>query len=482
MLLSATKGQLLQTEATGKANEKKSSDVIYEYLKTFSKYSNRKNGLLLKYNQHIAYNFKKNIKLRGVEPLTNNTLNLKTNKNNYTSADQFIENAKENLNKNIIKHINNVLNKPLVSIYPKYSQLYPPFSKTKRQSQTKTKTKTKTKIAVDPNRLKRLKTYISPELILKLNRLNDVRGKIVYTRPGTNRLIIYSYKLLFYFFKSMYCLISKPVFIFSPDKVVIQLLYFLNIPKFKVFKWYSIFKNKLIRKKREALIKQNKIIKQKSLVKDTFKLPEELLAEEHNENLSSIHTINSQRPKYKFPKVKRKVARTLIRLNKKRTRVQNILFKLNKYNLFKVFSSKFKLICEIFNKKFKKPVELQLIRTHQPFQDSNILVNLLSLNIRNKKFKTNVKIAKLFQKRVVKNVSDYQNKSVNFIPTYLSGINIRIGGRLLREPMIPRKSKKKFERGARSIGKVNYLDSASITNKNRKGSYTLKISSGQNFF
>ena len=42
----------------------------------------------------------------------------------------------------------------------------------------------------------------------------------------------------------MYCLISKPIFIFTPDKVVIQLQYFLNIPKYKVFKWYSIFKYK----------------------------------------------------------------------------------------------------------------------------------------------------------------------------------------------------------------------------------------------
>ena len=211
----------------------------------------------------------------------------------------------------------------------------------------------------------------------------------------------------------------------------------------------------------------------------------------HNKNLSSIHTLNSDGRKYKNPKYGRtnmkkkvnwKVARTLIRLQNKRTKVQNILFNLHKYNLFRVFSLKFKLICEILNNKFKKPVELQLIRLHRPYLDSNILVNLLSLNIKNKTFKTNVQIQRLFQKRVVKSVYDYKNKSVNFIPSYLSGIKIRIGGRLMREPLIPRISKKRFERGASSIGKVNYLDTASITKKNRKGSYTLTISSGQNFF
>ena len=52
----------------------------------------------------------------------------------------------------------------------------------------------------------------------------------------------------------------------------------------------------------------------------------------------------------------------------------------------------------------------------------------------------------------------------------------------MRESFIPKISKKIFERGSRSIGKVNYLDTASVTKKNRKGSYTLKISLGQNFF
>jgi len=41
-------------------------DVIYQYLKTFSIFNKRKNGILIKYNQHIGYNFNsKNILLRG---------------------------------------------------------------------------------------------------------------------------------------------------------------------------------------------------------------------------------------------------------------------------------------------------------------------------------------------------------------------------------------------------------------------------------
>lgn len=281
------------------------------------------------------------------------------------------------------------------------------------------------------------------------------RGLTVINRSANNRLIKYTYKLLFYFFKSMYCLISKPVFLFTPDKVTIQLFYFLNIPTFKVFKWYSIFNNKLIRNKWYSL---KKII---------FKL--DIL---NNSNKEMINKV----------KLSWRIKKTLFRLNKKRSKVKNKLFNLFKLNLFKVFSLKFKLICDILSNKFKQPVELQLIRIHQPFHDSNILVNLLSLNIKNKKFKTNVAIEKLYAKKAIKNLYDYSNNSVNFIPTFLSGIKIRIGGRLMREPIIPRISTKNFERGASSPGKVNFLDIATITNKNRKGSYNIKVSSGQNLF
>lgn len=429
-------------------------DVTYGYLKTLlnCNYSNEK-GLLLNFNQHIAYNFNsQNLLLRGAEPLLSNSLQIKTNENQSTNAVTFnsfqlekaqVAKATENINKNI--NINYSLNKPLLGLYPESNK------------NTQITSVANTHITEEPDATTILQGEIPQDLLVRLNRLNilkGVSGETGYNRKGNNRLIKYSYKLLFYFFKSMYCLISKPVFIFTPDKVVIQLQYFLNIPKFKVFKWYSIFKYKQIWHKWGTRINKN------------------------NKRFNRAGRTNRNRNK----KVHWKVARTLIRLINKKTNVQNILFNLNKYNLFRVFSLKFKLICDILNNNFNKPVEFQLIRIHKPYLDSNILVNLLSLNIRNKKFRPNVKIAKLFQKRVVKNILDYKNKSVNFIPAYLSGIKIRIGGRLLRQVMIPKLTKKRFERGASSIGKVNFLDSASITKKNRKGSYTLKISSGQNFF
>jgi hypothetical protein len=426
------------------ASIKNRNDVIYQYLKTFSTFNKNKKGILIQYNQHIGYNFNsKNILLRGVEPQTNKYLSRsgKTNKN---------------------------ITIPLLE---KESKI---------------------------NKVK--------ALLYELNRLNSVSGLEEYNRTVNNRLIKYSYKLLFYFFKSMYCLISKPVFLFTPDKVTIQLFYFLNIPKFKVFKWYSILNNKLIRQKYYSnrlsrsgkqnipgLDKFNSTSATNHLSDKDFSISNNTHAQSSNSNEDFLKrnklsrsgkTVLSISNKEMMNRVKLswRIKKTLFRLNKKQGKVKNTLFNLNKFNLFKVFSLKFKLICEILSNKFKKPVELQLIRIHHPFHDSNILVNLLSLNIKNKKFKPNVAIEKLYAKKAVKNLYDYSNKSVNFIPTFLSGIKIRIGGRLMREPIIPRITTKNFERGASSPGKVNFLDTATITKKNRKGSYTIKISSGQNFF
>ena len=103
-------------------NEKqksKTSNVICEYLKTFSKYRKRKTGLLINHNQQIAYNFNSqnlSLSLRGVKP---------TDAVPFTFAFQKEKEAKtKNITKNIIDH----WSKELLSLYPKpKKQQYPPL-------------------------------------------------------------------------------------------------------------------------------------------------------------------------------------------------------------------------------------------------------------------------------------------------------------------------------------------------------------------
>jgi hypothetical protein len=375
-----------------------------------------------------------------------------------------------------------------------------------------------------------------------------------------------TYKLLFYLFKSMYCLISKPVLKYTNDKVTIQLFYYLNIPKKKVFRLFSIFYINSIKKKWLAHIERKKtnFITNNPLGLDgvgasqlpslaTLTLPKvgeapspltvlDPGAQGVVKNLGRTYMPRGNTKIYIRWKLRKAISRfknkiTLYpakgpldpRLNSKPLSPQkrkphslrvasggigrplsfgesrnNLLFKLRKFNLTAkaVFQNKFKLICAILSKKFNKPVELQLIRLHHPYHDSNILVNLLSLNIKNKRKKARVAIQKIYNKKPVKILNDPNliktelptaeplvfsqpsgsRGTGNLTPAFLSGLNIKIAGRLMGEPIIPRITTKVFGKGASATGKVNFLDVARITNKNRKGAYTIKITSGQNFF
>lgn len=250
-----------------------------------------------------------------------------------------------------------------------------------------------------------------------------------------NKLIQNIYKLLARSFKAMYCLISKPVFVITPDKIIIQLFYFLFIP--------NILKIKKIKLNNNG--KRKKISK-----KLWFK------------------------KKKKFRKQYRKFRK--IKFN-----IRNKLRKLSNVVITKVFKKKFKLLLEILSHFFNKPVHLDLIRLHYPYHDSNILVNLLGIMIN--KIKLRIIFRKLFEKAVIKNLNKVTGKTnYDILPAFLSGINIRVAGRLLTHRVIPRKTVKTIRRGAAAPGKINFSDVARFTNKNKRGAFSITVSSGQNFF
>jgi ribosomal VAR1-like protein len=143
-------------------------------------------------------------------------------------------------------------------------------------------------------------------------------------------------------------------------------------------------------------------------------------------------------------------------------------------------SNKLNKICDILSGYFKKPVELELVRLYYPYFNSNILVNLLGLIIN--KIKVRFITKKLFKKAIIKNPTKLSRKNrLTIIPSFLSGIKIRIAGRLLTHRVVPRKTIKTIRRGALARGKVNFLDIARFTNKNKRGAFSITISSGQNF-
>ena len=52
----------------------------------------------------------------------------------------------------------------------------------------------------------------------------------------------------------------------------------------------------------------------------------------------------------------------------------------------------------------------------------------------------------------------------------------------MTQPMRPRKTINQIRRGASASGKINYLNFARLTKKNKRGSFSITISAGQNYF
>lgn len=187
-----------------------------------------------------------------------------------------------------------------------------------------------------------------------------------------------------------------------------------------------------------------------------------------------------------------------------------------KYNKLPVRSAKglnmelVKLI-DMLSKLLKLKVELQLNRLKYPYHDSSILAKLISFNSNQKKFTPLIKL--IFKKASIitnslKNLSrnttlsilplgqdstvvsdnkvegsDFYNvvsgpkklKIHNSIPTILTGLKIKISGRLITQRVIPKKTISKLEKGGFKKTKINIVDYATYTNKNKRGSYTVKV-------
>ena len=158
-------------------------------------------------------------------------------------------------------------------------------------------------------------------------------------------------------------------------------------------------------------------------------------------------------------------------------------------------------LCTNLSKCLKKPVELELVRLYYPYNDSQILANsigLLSKNIKNR-FRTLVDNTFNFSK--IKNptkmgafpsagLSVEKEKAtggmtktrISILPSFLTGIKFRLGGRLLSQKVIPRFTVQTFQDGSLARTKANIVTSSRFTHKNKRGTFSITVSVGQGFF
>jgi len=142
----------------------------------------------------------------------------------------------------------------------------------------------------------------------------------------------------------------------------------------------------------------------------------------------------------------------------------------------KINRIKLEIISRILRKFFKKSIELEIVRLHYPFYNTNIFVNILGKMINNIKLR---KILRLFFKNAkIINPTKLISKKISKIPSFISGVKIRVAGRLLTQKIIPRKTVKTISKGSLARSKVIYLEKARFTNKNKRGAFSITVTTG----
>lgn len=247
--------------------------------------------------------------------------------------------------------------------------------------------------------------------------------------------------LLEYAFRGMSCLISKPVFMDTPKNLVINLFYFF-VPG------------------------------QVDLQKQSLRL------RTLNANGKVSAPIATSLDGITIPSNPNKNINKLVFNAANNNKANSSILNLNQINNFKLTNltnmNKLNKLCTILSNIFNKPVELDLTRLNAPFFDDNILVKLIGLVSTDLKpikiFDSIYKNANIFNKRT----ADY-NYSYSITRSFLAGIKIKIGGRLMTQRIVPKITTRHSQRGATATGKVTYSDWSRVTLKNKRGSHSITV-------
>ena len=133
------------------------------------------------------------------------------------------------------------------------------------------------------------------------------------------------------------------------------------------------------------------------------------------------------------------------------------------------------------SKFFKKPIKLDLTQIYSISNNSQILAHILGkLGLKRKNSFT--RIIGRFLKHQSKKIFFRKNQNqISRFSTILTGVNINLGGRLMRGKIVPRRTVKKIQYGSLARSKSNYVTTARLTQKNKRGSFSFTVSIGHKF-
>ncbi len=147
-------------------------------------------------------------------------------------------------------------------------------------------------------------------------------------------------------------------------------------------------------------------------------------------------------------------------------------------NFLILYYNKFEKLVNLLSKLFKKSVELELIRIYSPQNESNILANLIGILSNFIKFR--YLHMKLFKVSKTKNLNKgfSQRFSNNKIPSFLSGIYLKLAGRVLTQKLQRRVNSKIAQKGSLARTNASLINTNRFVNKNKRGTFSITIKTG----
>ena len=167
----------------------------------------------------------------------------------------------------------------------------------------------------------------------------------------------------------------------------------------------------------------------------------------------------------------------------------NLFYYLKKRrNNFKNLNSRIKQLQHLLvnlSNKINKPIELDLVRLHHPTLDSQISANAIGIIANKLRKPFRVIASKFFRFSRIKNptlIKNIFNKTNSNKLSFITGIRLKLGGRLITQKVIPRRSSKTIQKGNLNRCNTDIVTTSRFTAKSKRGAFSITVSMGHKFF
>ena len=159
--------------------------------------------------------------------------------------------------------------------------------------------------------------------------------------------------------------------------------------------------------------------------------------------------------------------------NKKNKKSLSSLFNLNSQNL--------EILSANLSNFISKNVHFDLNRIRKLNLDSNILAHFIARYCDFKKIKFSKIAKRVLRLSKIKNSKKYYSYN-GVIPSFLTGIKIKLGGRLSTQKISARQTVKITQRGSLTRRNTDRVSKSRITGINKKGTFCVTVTIGQKIF